>query len=68
MAEVTVVGGGIVGVCCALALQREGIATTLIERGEIGGAATFGNCALMARSEIVPLSKPGVFKKLPGCF
>ncbi len=66
MAEVTVVGGGIVGVCCALALQREGIATTLIERGEIGGAATFGNCALMARSEIVPLSKPGVFKKLPG--
>ena len=66
MAEVTVVGGGIIGVCSALALQRAGIATTLVERSDIGGAATFGNCALMARSEIVPLAKPGVFKKLPG--
>ena len=66
MSEVTVIGGGIIGVSCALALQREGIETTLIERGAIGGAATFGNCALMARSEIVPLSKPGVMKKIPG--
>ena len=66
MTEVTVIGGGIIGVCSALALQREGIATTLIERGSIGGEATFGNCALMALSEIVPLAKPGVMKKLPG--
>ena len=66
MAEVTVIGGGIIGVSCALALQREGVATTLIERGSIGGQATFGNCALLAVSEIVPLSKPGVMGKLPG--
>ena len=66
MTEVTVIGGGIIGVCSALALQREGIATTLIERGSIGGEATFGNCALMALSEIVPLAKPGIMKKLPG--
>ncbi|MEO1865387.1 MAG: FAD-binding oxidoreductase, partial [Pseudomonadota bacterium] len=66
MSEVTVIGGGIIGVCCALSLQRQGIGTTLIERGDIGGEATLGNCALMARSEIVPLSKPGVMKKLPG--
>ena len=66
MAEVTVIGGGIIGACSALALQREGIATTLIERGSIGGEATFGNCALMALSEIVPLAKPGSMKKLPG--
>ena len=66
MAEITVIGGGIIGVSCALALQREGIATTLIERGSIGGKATFGNCALLAVSEIVPLAKPGVMGKLPG--
>ena len=66
MTEVTVIGGGIIGVCTALALQREGISTLLIERGPIGGEATFGNCALMALSEIVPLAKPGVMKKLPG--
>tara|TARA_B100000676_G_scaffold9731_1_gene8938 strand:- start:326 stop:1573 length:1248 start_codon:yes stop_codon:yes gene_type:complete len=66
MTEVTVIGGGIIGVCTALALQREGVSTLLIERGPIGGEATFGNCALMALSEIVPLAKPGVMKKLPG--
>jgi len=66
LAEVTVIGGGIIGVSCALALQREGVATTLIERGSIGGQATFGNCALLAVSEIVPLAKPGVMGKLPG--
>ena len=66
MAEVAVIGGGIIWVCSALALQRAGIATTLVERSDIGGAATFGNCALMALSEIVPLAKPGVLKKLPG--
>ena len=66
MTEVTVIGGGIIGVCTALALQREGVSTLLIERGSIGGEATFGNCALMALSEIVPLARPGVMKKLPG--
>ncbi len=66
MTEVTVIGAGIVGVSCALALQRKGIPTTLIERGSIGGEATFGNCALLAVSEIVPLAKPGVMGKLPG--
>ena len=66
MTEVTVIGGGIIGVCTALALQREGVSTLLIERGPIGGEATFGNCALLALSEIVPLAKPGVMKKLPG--
>ena len=66
MTEVTVIGGGIIGVCTALALQREGVSTLLIERGPIGGEATFGNCALLALSEIVPLAKPGVMKKLHG--
>ena len=66
MTEVTVIGGGIIGVCCALELQRHGVSTTLIERGQIGGEASFGNCALLAVSEIVPLAKPGILKKLPG--
>ena len=30
---VTVIGAGIVGVCCALYLQREGFKVRLIEKG-----------------------------------
>ncbi len=39
-ATVIVVGGGIVGTSIAHYLAAEGIAVTLFERGEIGGAAT----------------------------
>ena len=34
----TVIGGGIVGVCCALYLQRVGFPVRLIEKGEPGRA------------------------------
>ena len=35
----TVIGGGIVGVCCALYLQRAGFTVSLIEKGAPGRAA-----------------------------
>ena len=34
--SVTVIGAGIVGVCCALHLQREGFKVRLVEKGEPG--------------------------------
>ena len=34
--SVTVIGAGIVGVCCALHLQREGLKVRLIDKGEPG--------------------------------
>lgn len=65
MADVTVVGGGIIGICSALALQEGGHDVEIIEREAPGGGATFGNCGLLAAGEIVPISKPGVLKKIP---
>lgn len=66
MAGATVLGGGIVGVSAALALQAEGLAVTLIDRGTPEAAASYGNCALLAVGEVVPISKPGVMRKIPG--
>ena len=37
--DVAVIGGGIVGVCCALYLQRAGFTVSLIEKGAPGRAA-----------------------------
>jgi D-amino-acid dehydrogenase len=65
MADVTVVGGGIIGICSALALQERGHDVEIIERKAPGAGATFGNCGLLAAGEIVPISKPGVLKKIP---
>ena len=61
--DVLVVGGGPVGVCCALELARAGAATTLIERETeicppVSGA--HANCGLMVPSDTTPLAAPGV--------
>lgn len=66
MSDVTVIGGGIIGVCSALALQDEGLTVTLIDRGNLEAAASYGNCGLLAVGEVVPISKPGILKKIPG--
>lgn len=61
-----VVGGGIVGVCCALYLQREGYQVTLVDPEEAGNSTAKWSCGQFAVSEVVPLSKPGVLMKIPG--
>lgn len=65
MRSVTVIGAGIVGVCCALHLQREGFKVRLVERGEPGRAASFGNSGSFGTASCVPFAMPGVLKKVP---
>lgn len=66
--HIAVIGGGIVGACSALALARCGKRVTLIEPGEPGGtqAASYGNGAFLSPASIVPMSMPGLWKKVPG--
>ena len=65
MTSVTVIGAGIVGVCCGLHLQREGFKVRLIERGRPGMAASFGNSGSFGTASCVPFAMPGVLKKVP---
>lgn len=60
-----VVGGGIVGVCCAYALQRAGFDVTLIEKDEPGRAASYGNSGSIGLSSSPPLGTPGMLKDVP---
>ncbi|SIT38432.1 FAD dependent oxidoreductase [Paraburkholderia ribeironis] len=64
--EAVVIGGGIVGVCCALYLQRDGYAVTLIDPEAPGNSTAKWSCGQMAVSEVIPLSKPGILMKVPG--
>ncbi|PTM40789.1 FAD-binding oxidoreductase [Bosea sp. 124] len=59
-----VLGAGMVGVSCALSLQKRGFAVTLIDRREPGRETSYGNAGVLARSSIVPLNNPGLFGKL----
>ena len=64
-ASVTVVGGGIVGVCSALFLQREGLAVTLVEAGNIGEGTSFGNAGNISPGAVVPYLVPGILRQAP---
>lgn len=62
----TVLGAGIVGVCTALALQRDGWSVTLIDRDEPGRGCSYGNAGIIHTGGCVPLATPGIVGKAPG--
>ena len=64
--EVAVIGAGIVGVSCALWLQRKGFRVTLIDRQEPGNGASYGNACTFATYATVPINSPSIFPRLPG--
>jgi len=66
--EVVVVGGGFVGISCALQLQRAGHAVTLVDRTAPGspGQASFGNAGTFAPYANIPINKPGIAFSVPG--
>ena len=65
--HVVVIGAGIVGAACALELLRDGHQVTIVEPGEAGGeqAASYGNGTLLNPSSVIPMSSPGIWKKVP---
>lgn len=65
MAPIVVVGGGFVGLCSALQLQRRGHAVTLVDPGDPERAASFGNAGQFAVGEVVPISGPDTLRKVP---
>lgn len=66
MPPVLVIGAGIVGVCAAAWLQREGRQVLLIDHGEPGMGASFGNGGLFSTASVVPVGTPGVLWRVPG--
>ena len=65
---VAVIGAGIVGLCAALEIQRDGHHVILIEPGEPGGrqSASYGNATWINPGAIAPISLPGLWRKVPG--
>ncbi len=64
--RVAVVGAGIVGVCSALYLQRDGHQVTLIDRQEPGQGTSYGNAAIISGTGVMPVATPGILADVPG--
>jgi len=65
---VAVIGAGIVGLCAALEVQRDGNDVVIIEPDKVGGrqAASYGNGTWLSPASVLPMSTPGLWKQVLG--
>jgi D-amino-acid dehydrogenase len=57
--RVVVVGGGVIGACCAYYLAKAGRAVTVLDRGAFGAGCSHANCGYVCPSHVLPLAAPG---------
>ena len=63
MKKVTIIGGGVIGLCCAYYLTKAGYSVRVIDRGDIKTGTSFGNAGYVSPSHFVPLASPGIIAK-----
>ncbi|HZV70935.1 MAG TPA: FAD-dependent oxidoreductase [Saprospiraceae bacterium] len=63
MKEVVIVGGGIVGLCCAWHLHEAGLKVSIIDKGDFSAGCSFGNSGMIVPSHFIPLASPGMISK-----
>ncbi|MET4349901.1 FAD-dependent oxidoreductase [Bradyrhizobium sp. RT9a] len=66
--KVVVIGAGIIGLMTAVEIQRTGRQVIIVEPGEPGGrqAASYGNAGWISPAAIMPISVPGLWRRVPG--
>lgn len=63
--HLSVIGTGIVGVCTAAWLQRDGHRVTFVDPLAPGEACSFGNAGSLSPSACLPVGMPGLWKQVP---
>lgn len=58
--NIVIIGGGIVGLCSAYYLNKEGHQVTVIDKADITSGASFVNAGYITPSHIIPLASPGM--------
>ncbi len=61
--SIVVIGGGIIGLCSAYYLQKEGHKVTIVDQSNLDSGASYVNAGYLSPSHIIPLSAPGVMIK-----
>jgi D-amino-acid dehydrogenase len=64
-ADVVVLGGGVIGICTALYLQRSAHRVIVVERNTPGSGASGHNGGAFNVGECIPTGTPGVLRSIP---
>lgn len=63
MPHITIIGGGVIGLCSAYYLTQENCQVTLIERNRFEDGCSFGNAGMIVPSHFIPLAAPGMIEQ-----
>ena len=61
--SVIIIGGGIIGLCSAYYLQKEGHKVTVIDKSDFTSGASYVNAGYITPSHIISLAAPGMITK-----
>lgn len=61
--SVIIIGGGIIGLCSAYYLQKEGHKVTVIDKSDYSSGASYVNAGYITPSHIISLAAPGMIQK-----
>ncbi|MDO9275904.1 MAG: FAD-dependent oxidoreductase [Lutibacter sp.] len=60
MKNTIIIGGGIIGLCSAYYLAKEGAQVTVIDKSDLLDGCSYGNAGMIVPSHIIPMAQPGV--------
>ena len=60
MKKVSIIGGGIIGLCSAYYLAKEGYEVVVFDKSDITDGCSYGNAGMIVPSHIIPLAQPGM--------
>lgn len=61
--NIHIIGGGVVGLCSAWYLARDGHQITVIDKTDLTDGTSHGNAGMVVPSHFIPLATPGVMAK-----
>jgi D-amino-acid dehydrogenase len=60
MKKVSIVGGGIIGLCSAYYLSKEGYEVTIFDSSDMSDGCSYGNAGMIVPSHVIPMAQPGM--------
>ena len=60
MKKLSIIGGGIIGLCSAYYLAKEGYEVVVFDKSDMSDGCSYGNAGMIVPSHIIPLAQPGM--------
>ena len=61
--NVAIIGGGVIGLCSAYYLIKEGHSVTIIDKSSLDSGASYVNAGYLCPGHIIPLAAPGTIRQ-----